>query len=118
MSVLFINYPKYSTCINARKWLEEHKIDFTSRHIVEDNPKKEELKKYVALSGLPVKKFFNTSGVLYRQMNLKEKLAKASEDEMLDILSSNGMLVKRPLVIADKGVLIGFKKDQWEEFFK
>ena len=112
MSVLFINYPKCSTCINARKWLEEHKIDFTSRHIVEDNPKKEELKKYVALSGLPVKKFFNTSGVLYRQMNLKEKLAKASEDEMLDILSSNGMLVKRPLVIADKGVLIGFKKDQ------
>lgn len=118
MSVLFINYPKCSTCINARKWLEEHKIDFTSRHIVEDNPKKEELKKYVALSGLPVKKFFNTSGVLYRQMNLKEKLAKASEDEMLDILSSNGMLVKRPLVIADKGVLIGFKKDQWEELFK
>lgn len=118
MSVLFINYPKCSTCINARKWLEEHKIDFTSKHIVEDNPKKEELKKYVALSGLPVKKFFNTSGVLYRQMNLKEKLAKASEDEMLDILSSNGMLVKRPLVIADKGVLIGFKKDQWEEFFK
>lgn len=118
MSVLFINYPKCSTCINARKWLEEHKIDFTSRHIVEDNPKKEELKKYVALSGLPVKKFFNTSGVLYRQMNLKEKLAKASEDDMLDILSSNGMLVKRPLVIADKGVLIGFKKDQWEEFFK
>ena len=118
MSVLFINYPKCSTCINARKWLEEHKIDFTSRHIVEDNPKKEELKKYVALSGLPVKKFFNTSGILYRQMNLKEKLAKASEDEMLDILSSNGMLVKRPLVIADKGVLIGFKKDQWEEFFK
>lgn len=118
MSVLFINYPKCSTCINARKWLEEHKIDFTSRHIVEDNPKKEELKKYVALSGLPVKKFFNTSGVLYRQMNLKEKLAKASEDKMLDILSSNGMLVKRPLVIADNGVLIGFKKDQWEEFFK
>lgn len=118
MSVLFINYPKCSTCINARKWLEEHKIDFTSRHIVEDNPKKDELKKYVALSGLPVKKFFNTSGVLYRQMNLKEKLANASEDEMLDILSSNGMLVKRPLVIADKGVLIGFKKDQWEEFFK
>lgn len=118
MSVLFINYPKCSTCINARKWLEEHKIDFTSKHIVEDNPKKEELKKYVALSGLPVKKFFNTSGVLYRQLNLKEKLAKASEDEMLDILSSNGMLVKRPLVIADKGVLIGFKKDQWEEFFK
>lgn len=118
MSVLFINYPKCTTCINARKWLEEHNIEFVSRHIVEDNPKKEELKKYVALSGLPAKKFFNTSGILYREMKLKDKLATATEDEMLDILSSNGMLVKRPLVITDKGVLIGFKKDQWEEFFK
>ena len=118
MSVLFINYPKCTTCINARKWLEEHNIEFVSRHIVEDNPKKEELKKYVALSGLPAKKFFNTSGMLYREMKLKDKLATATEDEMLDILSSNGMLVKRPLVITDKGVLIGFKKDQWEEFFK
>ena len=118
MSVLFINYPKCTTCINARKWLEEHNIEFVSRHIVEDNPKKEELKKYVELSGLPAKKFFNTSGMLYREMKLKDKLATATEDEMLDILSSNGMLVKRPLVITDKGVLIGFKKDQWEEFFK
>lgn len=118
MSVLFINYPKCSTCTNARKWLEEHNINFTSRHIVEDNPTKEKLKKYVALSGLPIKKFFNTSGMLYREMNLKEKLLNATEDEMLDILSSNGMLVKRPLVIADNGVLIGFKKDKWEQFFK
>ncbi|WP_410207727.1 arsenate reductase family protein [Fusobacterium sp.] len=118
MSVLFINYPKCSTCINARKWLEEHNIEFISRHIVEDNPKKDELKKYVALSGLPVKKFFNTSGVLYREMKLKDRLATATEDEMFDILSSNGMLVKRPLVITEKGVLIGFKKDKWEEFFK
>lgn len=118
MSVLFINYPKCSTCINARKWLEEHNINFTSRNIVENNPTKEELKKYVSLSGLPAKKFFNTSGILYREMNLKEKLLNATEDEMLDILSSNGMLVKRPLVITDNGVLIGFKKEKWEQFFK
>lgn len=118
MSVLFINYPKCTTCIKARKWLEEHHIDFTSRHIVEDNPKKDELKKIVALSGLSPRKFFNTSGILYREMNLKSKLETASEDEMLDILASNGMLVKRPLVVSDKGVLIGFKEDKWEEFFK
>lgn len=118
MSVLFINYPKCSTCINARKWLEENNIEFESRHIVENNPTKEELKKFIDLSGLPVKKFFNTSGILYREMNLKEKLTTATEDEMIEILSSNGMLVKRPLVITEKGVLIGFKKDKWEEFFK
>lgn len=118
MSILFINYPKCSTCVNARKWLEENNLEFTNRHIVEDNPTKEELKKYVKLSGLPIKKFFNTSGILYREMNLKEKLTTATEDEMLEILSSNGMLIKRPLVITEKGVLIGFKKDKWEEFFK
>lgn len=118
MSVLFINYPKCTTCIKAKKWLEEHHIDFISRHIVEENPKKDELKKIIALSGMSSKKFFNTSGILYREMNLKSKLETASEDEMLDILSSNGMLVKRPLVVSDKGVLIGFKEDKWEEFFK
>lgn len=118
MSVLFINYPKCSTCIKARKWLEEHNIDFTSRHIVEDNPTKEELKKIISLSGLSPRKFFNTSGILYREMNLKSKLETASEEEMIDILSSNGMLVKRPLVVTDKGVLIGFKEDKWNEFFK
>ena len=118
MSVLFINYPKCSTCVNARKWLEENKIEFESRHIVENNPTKEELKKFIALSGLPAKKFFNTSGILYSELNLKEKLATATEEKMVEILSSNGMLVKRPLVVTDKGVLIGFKKDKWEEFFK
>ena len=118
MSVLFINYPKCSTCVNARKWLEENQIEFESRHIVENNPTKEELKKFIALSGLPAKKFFNPSGILYREMNVKEKLATATEEEMVEILSSNGMLVKRPLVVTDKGVLIGFKKDKWEEFFK
>ena len=117
MSVLFINYPKCSTCINARKWLEENNIKFTSRHIVEDNPKEEELKKYIKLSGLPVKKFFNTSGMLYREMNLKEKTASATDDEMIKILATNGLLVKRPLVVTDDGVLIGFKADKWKEFF-
>lgn len=117
MSVLFINYPKCSTCINARKWLEENNIEFTSRHIVEDNPKEDELKKYIKLSGLPVKKFFNTSGMLYREMNLKEKTASATDDEMIKILATNGMLVKRPLVVTEDGVLIGFKADQWKEFF-
>ncbi|STO32006.1 Regulatory protein spx [Fusobacterium necrogenes] len=118
MSVLFINYPKCSTCINARKWLEENKINFENRHIVENNPTKDELKRFIALSGLSARKFFNTSGILYREMKLKEKLVTATEDEMLDILSSNGMLVKRPLLITENGVLIGFKKDKWEEFFK
>ena len=117
MSVLFINYPKCSTCINARKWLEENNIEFTSRHIVEDNPKEDELKKYIKLSGLPVKKFFNTSGILYREMNLKEKTSSATDDEMIQVLATNGMLVKRPLVITDKGILIGFKADKWKEFF-
>ena len=93
MSVLFINYPKCSTCVNARKWLEENKIEFESRHIVENNPTKEELKKFIALSGLPAKKFFNTSGILYSELNLKEKLATATEEKMVEILSSNGMLV-------------------------
>lgn len=118
MSVLFINYPKCSTCINARKWLEEHNIEFTSRHIVENNPTAEELKKFVELSGLPVKKFFNTSGILYREMNLKEKVATESDEELIKILATNGMLVKRPLVVTDNGVLLGFKADKWAEFFK
>ena len=114
----FYGYPKCSTCINARKWLEENKINFENRHIVENNPTKDELKRFIALSGLSARKFFNTSGILYREMKLKEKLVTATEDEMLDILSSNGMLVKRPLLITENGVLIGFKKDKWEEFFK
>lgn len=117
MSVLFINYPKCSTCINARKWLEENKIEFTSRHIVEKNPTVEELKEYIKLSGLPVKKFFNTSGILYREMNLKEKVATESDEELIKILATNGMLVKRPLVVTEKGVLLGFKADKWKEFF-
>ena len=114
MKYLFVNYPKCSTCVKARKWLEENNVEFNSRHIVENNPTKDELKSWIALSGQPIKKFFNTSGILYREMNLKEKVAQNNEEELLDILSSNGMLVKRPLLIGDDKVLIGFKEKEWE----
>lgn len=115
MKYLFINYPKCSTCKKARKWLEENNIDFESRDIVENNPTKQELKNYLKISGQPVKKFFNTSGILYREMNLKEKVAENNEDELLDILSTNGMLVKRPLLVGKNDVLIGFKEAEWKE---
>lgn len=115
MKYLFVNYPKCSTCVKARKWLEENGIEFESRHIVENNPTKEELKAWLELSGQPVKKFFNTSGILYREMNLKEKVAENNEDELLEILSTNGMLVKRPLLIGADKVLIGFKEKEWAE---
>lgn len=117
MSILFLNYPKCTTCIKARKWLEENNIEFTSRHIVEENPTAEELKTFIKLSGLPTKKFFNTSGILYREMNLKDKLATMSDDEMVNLLATNGMLVKRPLVVGENGVLVGFKAETWSEFF-
>ena len=117
MSVLFLNYPKCTTCIKARKWLEENNIEFISRHIVEENPNAEELKKFIKLSGLPTKKFFNTSGMLYREMNLKDKLSTISDDEMISLLATNGMLVKRPLVVGENGVLVGFKSETWSDFF-
>lgn len=117
MSILFLNYPKCTTCIKARKWLEENNIEFTSRHIVEENPTAEELKTFIKLSGLPTKKFFNTSGMLYREMNLKDKLATMSDDEIVNLLATNGMLVKRPLVVGENGVLVGFKAETWSEFF-
>lgn len=117
MSILFLNYPKCTTCIKARKWLEENNIKFTSRHIVEENPTAEELKTFIKLSGLPTKKFFNTSGMLYREMNLKDKLTTMSDDEMINLLATNGMLVKRPLIVGQNGVLVGFKAETWSEFF-
>lgn len=118
MKYLFVNYPKCSTCVKAKKWLEENGVEFESRHIVENNPTKEELKKWITLSSQPIKKFFNTSGILYREMNLKDKVAQNNEDELLDILSTNGMLVKRPLLIGKDKVLIGFKEKEWEEIKK
>ena len=104
----FICYPKCSTCQKAKKWLEGQKIKYTERHIVEDNPTYEELKEWYEKSGLMLKKFFNTSGLLYREMELKDKLPSMSEEEQLQLLSTNGMLVKRPLVITDDTVLVGF----------
>ena len=118
MSVLFVNYPKCSTCQKAKKWLEANNIEFTDRHIVEDNPTKEELIKWHKLSGLPLKRFFNTSGMKYRELGLKDKLPTMSEEEQFDLLSSDGMIVKRPVIVSDNGVLVGFKEKEWEEKLK
>ena len=112
--MLFIEYPKCSTCQRAGKWLEEHGAVFERRHIVEKNPTKEELKQWHQISGLPLKRFFNTSGMLYKEMQLKDKLPEMSEDEQLLLLATNGMLVKRPLIVAEDFVLTGFKEAEWE----
>ena len=113
MSRLFLEYPKCSTCRKAKKYLEENGVEFIDRHIVETNPTAEELKEWIAKSGLPVKKFFNTSGKLYKEMGLKDKLASMSDEEQIELLASNGMLVKRPLIIEDGRVLVGFKEAEW-----
>lgn len=113
--MLFIQYPKCSTCQKAKKWLDAHDITYTDRHIAEDNPSYEELKQWYGKSGLPLKKFFNTSGLLYKDMQLKEKLPAMSEEEQLKLLATNGMLVKRPLIIGDNVVLMGFKEAEWAE---
>ncbi|MBE5039374.1 arsenate reductase family protein [Ructibacterium gallinarum] len=118
MKVLFVEYPKCSTCIKAKKWLEENMISFEDRHIVEQNPSAAELKEWHKRSGLPLKNFFNTSGMLYRSMNLKEQISNLSEEEQYALLAKNGMLVKRPLIVADNFVLVGFKQAQWEEKLK
>lgn len=115
MEILFVEYPRCTTCKKAKKYLEEKNIEFIDRHIVENNPTKEELKNWLEKSNLPINKFFNTSGVLYREMQLKDKVKTLSEDELLDILSSNGMLVKRPILITKDKVLVGFKEDEWSE---
>ena len=111
----FICYPKCSTCQKAKKWLDENKIVYTERHIVEANPSAEELKMWYKRSGLPLKKFFNTSGMLYKEMKLKDKLSEMSEEEQIALLATNGKLVKRPLVVTDSFVLVGFKPDEWEK---
>ena len=115
MSNLFLWYPKCSTCQKAKKWLEENNISFEERHIVEQVPTKEELKQWIKQSGLETKKFFNTSGLKYKELNLKEKLLNMSEEEKIELLASNGMLIKRPLLIHDKGVFVGFKEKEWNE---
>lgn len=111
--MLFLCYPKCSTCQKAKKWLEEHNITYTERHIAEENPSYDELKEWYGKSGLPLKKFFNTSGLLYKEMQLKEKLPSMSEEEQLKLLATNGMLVKRPLIVAKEKVLVGFKEAEW-----
>ena len=116
--MLFVCYPKCSTCRKARNWLDENNAQYTERHIVEDNPTFEELKEWHDKSGLPVKRFFNTSGMLYRDMQLKDKLPQMSEEEQLELLDSNGMLVKRPIAVDGDTVLVGFKEADWAEKLK
>jgi arsenate reductase len=111
--MLFIYYPKCSTCQKAKKWLDERNIDYTERHIVEVNPTYDELKEWYSRSRLPLKKFFNTSGLLYKEMQLKDKLPTMCEEEQLQLLATNGMLVKRPLVVKEDTVLVGFKEAEW-----
>lgn len=112
--MLFIEYPKCSTCKKAKKWLDDHNITYTDRHIVEENPTYDELKEWYIRSGLPLKKFFNTSGMLYKEQKLKDRLPEMSEDEQLQLLATNGMIVKRPLVVKDDCILVGFKEAEWE----
>ena len=116
--MLFVCYPKCSTCRKARNWLDENNAQYTERHIVEDNPTFEELKEWHDKSGLTVKRFFNTSGMLYRDMQLKDKLPQMSEEEQLELLASNGMLVKRPIAVDGDTVLVGFKEADWAEKLK
>jgi len=113
--MLVLVYRKCSTCIKALKWLEANNIAFEERPIVEQNPTYEELKAWYQMSGLPLKKFFNTSGMIYKEMKLKDKLAEMSEEEQLQLLATNGMLVKRPLVVGKDFVLTGFKESEWNE---
>ena len=113
--MLFIQYPPCSTCQKAKKWLDARGAAYTDRHIKENNPTYEELKAWYEMSGLPLKKFFNTSGLVYKSLGLKDKLPTMSEDEQLRLLATDGMLVKRPLVIGDDFVLTGFREKEWEE---
>ena len=115
--MLFIQYPPCSTCQKAKKWLDEHGIVYTDRHIKENNPTYDELKEWYQRSGLPLKKFFNTSGLLYKSLNLKEKLPSMTEEEQLRLLATDGMLVKRPVIVTETVILTGFKAAEWEKAF-
>ena len=113
--MLFVCYPKCTTCQKAKRYLEEKGADFTERHIKDENPTEEELRRWHAMSGLPLKKFFNTSGLQYKALGLKDKLPEMSEEEQFALLASDGMLVKRPILVGEDYVLVGFKEGQWEE---
>ena len=115
MSYLFIQYPKCSTCQKAKQWLEDHGVSYTARHIVEENPTEQELSQWIARSGLPIKRFFNTSGLLYKSLELKDKLPTMDEDAQLELLASDGMLVRRPLLVGESTVLVGFRQAEWEQ---
>lgn len=114
----YICYPKCTTCKRAKVWLDEHGFDYDERHIAEQNPTYDELKKWYNISGLPLKRFFNTSGVLYKSMQLKDKLPSMSEDEQLKLLSTDGMLVKRPIIVDGDTVLVGFRENEWQTLLK
>ena len=113
--MLFLEYPTCSTCQKAKKWLDAHALSYTARHIRDDNPTYEELKCWHSASGLPLKKFFNTSGQLYKSLSLKDKLPEMSEEEQLALLASDGMLVKRPILVTEEAVLVGFRQEDWEK---
>lgn len=116
--ILFVQYPKCSTCQKAAKWLKENNIDVESRHIVENTPTEEELSRWIEKSKLPINKFFNTSGKIYKEENIKEKVKTESTSELIKLLASNGMLIKRPIIVTDDCVLVGFKEEEWAEKFK
>ena len=113
--MLFVEYAKCGTCKKAKKWLDEHGIEYKDRPIKEENPTLEELRLWHQMSGLPLKKFFNTSGNLYKELHLKDKLADMPEEEQYALLATDGMLVKRPVIVTDDDVLVGFKEQEWEE---
>lgn len=113
--MLFLEYPKCTTCKKAKKWLDEHGVSYEDRDIKLENPSADEMKHFHQLSGMPLKKFFNTSGILYKEMQLKDKLPMMTEEEQYELLATDGMLVKRPLVVGDDFVLIGFKEEAWAE---
>ncbi|MDU1904959.1 MAG: arsenate reductase family protein [Dysgonomonas sp.] len=116
--ILFVQYPKCGTCQKAAKWLKENNIDAESRHIVENTPTEKELTDWIEKSKLPINKFFNTSGQVYKENNIKEKVKTESTSELVKLLASNGMLIKRPIIVTDDFVLVGFKEDEWAEKLK
>lgn len=115
MKYLFICYTKCSTCKKAKKWLEDNNIEYDERQIKENNPTKDELKEWISNSGYPIKRFFNTSGNLYKELNLKDKLVTMTEEDQIKLLATDGMLVKRPIVVGEDIVLVGFKEEEWEK---
>ncbi len=118
MKNIFIEYPKCSTCQKAKKWLIENKIEFKDRNIVEETPTIKELEQWIKISGIEIKKWFNTSGLKYKELNLKDKLSNMSDEEKIKLLSSDGMLIKRPLLISDNQIYIGFKEETWKGLLK